>query len=264
MNGTVIRPRCTKCHRCAERPGREVAGIQLSVVQHDAVGRCIDVVPHDGFSSRHRRGIRRERLVAVFPDHIDRDGIGRQRIAGAGGGRTAVSAAPGDTDRQRSYTGRKEDSTHDVYPFDIQRPIGVVVTLTSAAFICPCPLPQNSEQDRHHYDRDRDRGDVVRGRTHPTTMRPVIFGCSEQKYWYAPGASNRCENCPSVSSTGDLNFCSVLTTTWGTSSRFVQVMVVPTGTVEVAGVKLKLSTATSFAPPVGISASSGMSVIAIG
>jgi len=47
---------------------------------------------------------------------------------------------------------------------------------------------------------------------HPTTMRPVIFGWIEQKYLYAPGVSNRWENCSSVSSTGDLNFCSVLTT----------------------------------------------------
>ena len=56
-----------------------------------------------------------------------------------------------------------------------------------------------------------------------------------------PGASKRCENCSSVSSTGDLNFCSVLTMLCGTSSRFVQVTVAPAGTVAVAGEKLKLS-----------------------
>jgi hypothetical protein len=44
----------------------------------------------------------------------------------------------------------------------------------------------------------------------------------------------------------------------------VQVMVVPTGTDGVAGVKLKLSITTSWAVAVCISASSGTSVIAIG
>ena len=71
---------------------------------------------------------------------------------------------------------------------------------------------------------------MIRRMCHPTTMRPVILGWIEQKYLYVPGASKRWENCSSVSSTGDLNFCSVLTTLCGTSSRFVQVIVVPTGT----------------------------------
>src|SRR4029453_11069200 len=76
---------------------------------------------------------------------------------------------------------------------------------------------------------------VIRRMRHPTTMRPVIFGWIEQKYLYAPGVWNRWENCSSVSSTGDLNFCSVLTTLWGTSSRFVHVIIVPTGTDAFAG-----------------------------
>jgi hypothetical protein len=44
-----------------------------------------------------------------------------------------------------------------------------------------------------------------------------------------------------VSSTGDLNLCSVLTMVCGTSSWFVQVIVVPTGTEVVPGLKEKLS-----------------------
>ena len=104
---------------------------------------------------------------------------------------------------------------------------------------------------------------VIRRMRHPTTMRPVILGWIAQKYSYAPGASKRWENCSSVSSTDDLNLCSVLTTLCGTSSRFVQVMVVPTGTDAFAGVKRKLSIRTSWAA-VCISGSSGTSVIAIG
>ena len=49
-----------------------------------------------------------------------------------------------------------------------------------------------------------------------------------------------------MSSTGDLNFCSVLTMLCGTSSRFVQVIAVPAATAVVAGAKLKLSTTTSL------------------
>src|SRR3954469_1391094 len=75
---------------------------------------------------------------------------------------------------------------------------------------------------------------------HSTTIWPVIFGWIEQKYLYVPGLSKRCENCWSVSSTGDLNFCSTLTTLCGTSSRFVHVIVVPRGTDAPAGTKLKL------------------------
>ena len=59
-----------------------------------------------------------------------------------------------------------------------------------------------------------------------------------------PGASNVCENCSSVSSTGDLNFCSVLTMLCGTSSWLVHVTVRAGFTVVVAGAKLKLSTTT--------------------
>ena len=67
-----------------------------------------------------------------------------------------------------------------------------------------------------------------------------------------------------MSSTGDLNFLSVLTMLCGTSSRFVHVIVDPTGTDASAGAKLKLSTTMSCAPPDVIAASSGTSVIAIG
>src|ERR1700720_2885589 len=67
----------------------------------------------------------------------------------------------------------------------------------------------------------------------------------EQKYGYVPALSKVKENFSSVSSTLDLNTLSVLTTVWGISSRFVQVTVVPTATVKVAGPKLKLSTFTS-------------------
>src|SRR6266436_9611516 len=69
----------------------------------------------------------------------------------------------------------------------------------------------------------------------------------EQKYGYVPALLNVKENFSSVSSTLDLNDfgSSVLTTVWGISSRFVHVTLVPTGTVSVAGPKLKLSIFTS-------------------
>jgi hypothetical protein len=47
-----------------------------------------------------------------------------------------------------------------------------------------------------------------------------------------------------VSLTFDLNTPSVLTIVWGISSRFVHVTVVPAGTVNVCGPKLKLSILT--------------------
>src|ERR1700745_42752 len=80
---------------------------------------------------------------------------------------------------------------------------------------------------------------------HCTTTEPVILGWMEQKYGYVPGLAKVKENFSSVSSTLDLNTLSVLTIVWGISSRFVQVTVVPTATVRVAGPKLKLSTFTS-------------------
>src|SRR6266446_6290909 len=69
----------------------------------------------------------------------------------------------------------------------------------------------------------------------------------EQKYGYVPALLNVKENFSSVSSTLDLNAfgSSVLTTVWGISSRLVHVTLVPTGTVSVAGPKLKLSIFTS-------------------
>src|SRR4029077_1715036 len=67
----------------------------------------------------------------------------------------------------------------------------------------------------------------------------------EQKYGYVPALAKVKENFSSVSSTLDLNTLSVLTIVWGISSRLVQVTVVPTATVRVAGPKLKLSTFTS-------------------
>src|SRR6204780_689792 len=67
----------------------------------------------------------------------------------------------------------------------------------------------------------------------------------EQKYGYAPAFVKTNENLSSVSSALDLNTPSVLTTVCGISSRFVQVTVVPTGTVSAVGPKLKLSIFTS-------------------
>src|SRR5271167_3915017 len=67
----------------------------------------------------------------------------------------------------------------------------------------------------------------------------------EQKYGYVPAFVKTNENLSSVSSALDLNTPSVLTTVCGISSRFVQVIVVPTGTVKSPGPKLKLSIFTS-------------------
>src|ERR1700746_2087732 len=87
---------------------------------------------------------------------------------------------------------------------------------------------------------------------HCTTTEPVILGWMEQKYGYVPALAKVNENFSSVSSTLDLNTLSVLTTVWGMSSRFVQVTVVPTATVRVAGPKLKLSTFTSAVAGCGV------------
>src|SRR6266851_9762597 len=69
----------------------------------------------------------------------------------------------------------------------------------------------------------------------------------EQKYGNAPGLLKVKENFSSVSRTLDLKdfASSVLTTVWGISSRLLHVTVVPTATVRVGGVKLKLSIFTS-------------------
>src|ERR1700747_711138 len=74
----------------------------------------------------------------------------------------------------------------------------------------------------------------------------------EQKYGYVPALAKVNENFSSVSSTLDLNTLSVLTIECGISSRFVQVTVVPTATVRVAGPKLKLSTFTSAVAGCGV------------
>src|ERR1700747_301564 len=87
---------------------------------------------------------------------------------------------------------------------------------------------------------------------HCTTTEPVILGWMEQKYGYVPALAKVNENFSSVSSTLDLKTLSVLTTVWGISSRFVQVTVVPTGTVKVGGPKLKLSTFTSVVAGCGV------------
>src|SRR5713226_5218057 len=81
--------------------------------------------------------------------------------------------------------------------------------------------------------------------THCTMTLPVIFGWIEQKYGYVPALLKVKVNFSSVSSTLDLKTPSVLTTVCGISSRLVHVIVVPAGTVSVAGPKLKLSIFTS-------------------
>src|SRR4029077_2244931 len=89
---------------------------------------------------------------------------------------------------------------------------------------------------------------------HCTTTEPVILGWMEQKYGYVPALAKVNENFSSVSNTLDLNTLSVLTIVCGISSRLVQVTVVPTGTVKVAGPKLKLSTFTSAVAGCGVCA----------
>src|SRR5215470_213000 len=80
-----------------------------------------------------------------------------------------------------------------------------------------------------------------------TTTFPVIRGWIEQKYSNSPGAVKVCENVSSVSSAADLNFPSFSRTECGLSSSLVQVTVVPGGTTNVGGVKLKLSIFTAVA-----------------
>src|ERR1041385_8440399 len=85
--------------------------------------------------------------------------------------------------------------------------------------------------------------------THATTTVPVMCGCIEQKYSYVPRSWKTNENFSSVSSALEPNFLSVLVTVCGTSSRFVQVTLVPAETVNAEGLNVKLSMLTSFFPP---------------
>src|SRR5215472_8338673 len=85
-------------------------------------------------------------------------------------------------------------------------------------------------------------------------MRPVMCGCTAQKYSYVPARSNRRENVSSVSSAGELNCLSLAVTVCGTSSRFVHITVLPAATVTSAGEYEKLSIDTfavrwSLPPP---------------
>src|SRR5580704_12177327 len=77
-----------------------------------------------------------------------------------------------------------------------------------------------------------------------TTTVPVMYGCSEQKYWYTPGVVNVNEKLSSVSSAFDLNSLLEEATVCGVSSALSQATVVPAFTVTRAGEKAKLSIST--------------------
>src|ERR1700730_10161201 len=71
-----------------------------------------------------------------------------------------------------------------------------------------------------------------------TTMAPVMYGCTEQKYWYAPGVVKVNENLSDVSSAFDLNSFVLEATVCGTSSSLIQATVVPAFTVTRCGMKV--------------------------
>ena len=79
-----------------------------------------------------------------------------------------------------------------------------------------------------------------------TTTVATIFGWTEQKYLYVPGFAKVKENCSSVSSALDLKASLVLTTVWGSSSLFTQVILAPTGTVMFVGAKAKSLISTLY------------------
>src|SRR5437660_5264823 len=70
-----------------------------------------------------------------------------------------------------------------------------------------------------------------------TTMAPVMYGCTEQKYWYAPGVVKVNENLSPVSSAFDLKSFVLEATVCGTSSSLIQVTVVPAFTATRCGMK---------------------------
>src|SRR3984893_17568196 len=78
-----------------------------------------------------------------------------------------------------------------------------------------------------------------------TTMAPVMYGCTEQKYWYAPGVVKVNENLSPVSSAFDLKSFVLEATVCGTSSSLIQVTVVPAFTATRCGMKACWSIFTS-------------------
>ena len=64
-----------------------------------------------------------------------------------------------------------------------------------------------------------------------TTTLPVIRGCRLQKYSKVPGWVKVKENVSPVSSPGDRKVLAIDVTVWASSSRLVQVTVVPAFTV---------------------------------
>src|SRR3982075_3048325 len=78
-----------------------------------------------------------------------------------------------------------------------------------------------------------------------TTMVPVMCGCREQKYSYAPAVVNVNENLSLVSSAFDLKSLALEATVCGISSSSIQMTVVPAFTTTRCGAKAKLSIFTS-------------------
>jgi len=73
-----------------------------------------------------------------------------------------------------------------------------------------------------------------------------MYGCTEQKYWYAPGVVKVNENLSPVSSAFDLKSFVLEATVCGTSSSLIQVTVVPAFTATRCGMKACWSIFTKF------------------
>ena len=98
---------------------------------------------------------------------------------------------------------------------------------------------------RHGYDVAAygGRGDALTAfRARLPDLALIDIGLADD----VDGGFALCRELRALSATLPIIFLSALTTVCGTSSRLIQVTVVPTGTVSVCGWKLKLSMVTSF------------------
>src|SRR5262245_4554408 len=58
MDRAMVRADSPEDHRSAERAGCDIARIKIAVVQDDAMGDGVHVVPHNHLAGRYRCGIR--------------------------------------------------------------------------------------------------------------------------------------------------------------------------------------------------------------
>ena len=92
MDRAVIRP-WREHHRRTESTRQYVSGIQLTIVQDHAMGKRVDVVPHDLSSTGDAARIGREGLRAVDRDDVDDDCVRwHRRVEGRRSGGASIRA----------------------------------------------------------------------------------------------------------------------------------------------------------------------------